>query len=97
MVTIISIVVTIALQLQYAKVKFNNLKSYIFMYIIIIANDVLHTNCTDYDVKLVDGNSPNEGKVVVCINGVWGLVCDNSIDLKAAGVMCYQLGYDRGE
>ena len=86
----------IALQLQFAKVKFNNLKAYI-IYIIIIASDVVHTNCTDYDVKLVDGNSTNEGKVVVCINGVWGLVCDNSIDLKAAGVMCYQLGYDRGE
>ena len=67
------------------------------MYIIIIVSDIVHTNCTDYDVKLVDGISTNEGKVVVCINGVWGLVCDYGVNLNAAGVMCYQLGYDRGK
>lgn len=52
-----------------------------------------NSNCTDFDVQLVDGDFPNEGKVSVCINGVWGLVCRSSFTSTDASVICNQLGY----
>ena len=52
-----------------------------------------YSNCTDFDVQLVDGNIPNEGKVQVCINGVWGLLCSNSVDQNDMRVVCSQIGY----
>ena len=58
---------------------------------------VTHSNCTDYDVQLVDGPSNNEGRVLMCINGVWGTLCDSGIKYYYdAGVICLELGYHRG-
>ena len=53
------------------------------------------SHCADYDVRLVDGATANEGKVQMCINGVWGIVCLNSLYIFDIGVICYQLGYQR--
>ena len=58
--------------------------------------NVTHSNCSDYDVNLIDGPSLNEGRVVICINGVWEILCNNGIDYNYAGVVCLQLGYQRG-
>ena len=57
----------------------------------------MHYDCTDYDVQLVNGSTPNEGKVLICINGVWGTLCDNSINNVDAAVICNQLGYTGGK
>ena len=51
------------------------------------------SNCTDYDVRLVDGPAPNRGKIMACVNGVWGTLCDNHISTNDANVICRQLGY----
>ena len=47
--------------------------------------------CTNRTLQLVGGQSTAEGRVEVCINGVWGSVCHNSWDNNDARVVCRQL------
>ncbi|XP_041472306.1 deleted in malignant brain tumors 1 protein-like [Lytechinus variegatus] len=51
---------------------------------------------TPLPVRLVDGDTPNDGRVEVQYNGAWGTVCGNGFDGEDATVVCRQLGY-RGE
>ena len=50
-------------------------------------------NCTTGDVQLVDGPSPNKGRVEVCINQAWASVCNRNFHSEEANVVCGQLGY----
>ena len=34
-----------------------------------------------------------EGRLEVCLDGVWGTVCDSSFGVAEARVVCRQLGY----
>ena len=65
-------------------------------------------NCTNGTLRLVDGPVQSAGRLEVCINEVWGTVCDTRYyyyyyyeDYNVARVVCRQLGYDvnpgRGE
>lgn len=49
--------------------------------------------CQSGELRLVDGDSPNEGRLEICFNGVWGTVCDDRFDERDAAVVCNQLGY----
>ena len=44
-------------------------------------------------LRLVGGNIPNEGRVEICMNNVWGTVCDDGWSTTDATVVCRQLGY----
>lgn len=54
------------------------------------------SNCTDGDVRLVEGTTSNEGRVEVCISQVWGSACYSTEDpweVNTTKVMCRQLGF----
>ena len=50
-------------------------------------------NCSDGEVRLVNGSNILEGRVEICLNNAWGTVCDNSFSEDDAQVICHQLGY----
>lgn len=64
---------------------------------------VLHTHCTiadcsDGNVRLTNNSIPStdigEGRVEICHDNVYGVVCANRWDSIDAGVVCRQLGYN---
>ena len=52
------------------------------------------SGCDDGDIRLADGATETEGRVQVCVDEVWGSVCDNHWDARDARVACRQLGYE---
>ena len=51
------------------------------------------TVCLNGEVRLVGGTTAREGRVEVCYNEIFGVVCDDFFSTKDAGVVCRQLGY----
>ena len=43
--------------------------------------------------RLVGGSSPQEGRLEVVHDSVWGTVCDDGFTDVSATVVCYSLGY----
>ncbi|XP_077987551.1 uncharacterized protein LOC144442158 [Glandiceps talaboti] len=45
------------------------------------------------DIRLVDGGSPDRGRVEIYHNGSWGTICEDDFDDNEVTVICRQLGY----
>ena len=60
-----------------------------------VSDEVNIVNCTEGDVRLVDGPSANKGRLEVCIRQSWASVCNRLFGDKESQVVCGQLGYKR--
>ena len=52
-----------------------------------------YSNCTDGDIRLVDGSTNYEGRVEICINKAWGTITYFYGSYNEAQTVCNQLGY----
>ena len=50
----------------------------------------------DGTIQLVNGTVESEGRLEVCLSGVWGTVTDDLFDDYTAAVLCNILGYPIG-
>ena len=49
---------------------------------------------TDGQLRLANGTIQQEGRVEICLNGVWGGICETSWGSPDATVFCRGLGYN---
>ena len=49
-------------------------------------------SCTTGELRLVDGTDQTNGRLEICIGGLWGTVCDEDFENVDARVTCKQLG-----
>ena len=68
------------------------------MYLIcsLVICHIMHIDpvCNDSDIRLVGTDSPTQGRLEVCLFGVWGSVCDDQWTDRNSEVVCRQLGYE---
>ena len=51
-------------------------------------------NCTEGAVRLVNSTTEYEGRVEVCLDGLWGTIC--GVNYINAAVICRTAGFDGG-
>ena len=55
----------------------------------------IHADCAVGELRLIGGANSTHGRVEVCLNRVWGTVCDDTFGPADATVVCGYLGYAR--
>lgn len=51
--------------------------------------------CQNGDIRLVNGSELYNGRLELCLNGIWGTVCSNGFNELEAAMVCRSLGYSR--
>ena len=59
----------------------------------IFFNVVADSGCTQGDIRLVDGAIQQQGRVEICVSGIWSTICATGWDKTNAYVVCQQLGF----
>ncbi|XP_075216413.1 uncharacterized protein LOC142321844 isoform X2 [Lycorma delicatula] len=49
-----------------------------------------------FEIRLVGGKTPNEGRVEVKVLGHWGVICDDMFGMRDADVVCREAGFSLG-
>ena len=49
--------------------------------------------CLEWKSRLVNGSTPNEGRLEICYNNTWRTICENHWTDAYAEIACRQLGY----
>ena len=52
------------------------------------------SDCSDWDMRLVDGANVREGRVEVCFNRAWGTICNDNYGVADAKVLCLELEFE---
>ena len=52
----------------------------------------LGTSCTNGAVRMVNGNTPFEGRAEYCFEGEWAPLC--GLSAATASTICQQLGFE---
>ena len=56
--------------------------------------DYTSTECMNNgDIRLIGGQTVQEGTVEICLKGTWGSICDYNWGYEEAEVVCRGLGY----
>lgn len=60
---------------------------------VLVLLSIYFQGCDRGNVRLVEGSTPLEGRVEICLNNVWATVCDQNWDRLDAKVVCRQQGF----
>ena len=55
------------------------------------AQSTVFSNCSNGDIRLVNGSNQPEGRLEICVNNAWGTVCSQGFTADDAEVVCRQL------
>ena len=56
--------------------------------------DIPAENCSDWELRLVEGETDNEGRLEICYNNAWSTACgDRRWDEDFTEDVCRELGY----
>ena len=73
----------------------NNKEGLYYLFITNFNFKPVSLDCTNGDIRLLNGSTALEGRVEICINRTWGTVCDDGWGGLDARVVCAQLGFSR--
>ena len=65
----------------------------IIILISLFINSISDPGPHQFEVQLVGGSQPGQGRVEIYYSNAWGTICDSLWDINDAEVVCQELGY----